>query len=205
MQHMFEPFTQEDAATVANYCGTGLGLTIVQSLVTLMHGTLHIDSAPGKGTTVRLGLSMPIDTAEPQPATDGTENCTVKLDGKRILVADDHPLNLEIVKKILTRRGMLVVEAPNGQEAVRSFKASPVFGIDAILMDIRMPVMNGLEAAEAIRAMERADAATVPIIAVTANAFDEDVECSAAAGMTAHLSKPIVPELLLAALQKHLS
>ncbi|NLS85022.1 MAG: response regulator [Ruminococcaceae bacterium] len=118
------------------------------------------------------------------------------LAGKRGLLVEDHPLNTEIARKLLEREKMLVEDTANGKEAVERFEASETGYYDAILMDIRMPVMNGLDAAKAIRALPRPDAATVPIIAMTANAFDEDVKTTLESGMNAHLSKPIEPNVM---------
>ena len=124
-----------------------------------------------------------------------------ELEGRKILLAEDMPVNAEIMIMVLSMRGMIVEHAPNGQEAVDAFAQSEVGHFDAVLMDIRMPIMDGLKATETIRALERPDAKTVPIIAMTANAFDEDVQRSLKAGMNAHLTKPADPEQLYKTLQ----
>ncbi|MBE8953779.1 MAG: response regulator [Quinella sp. 1Q7] len=125
-----------------------------------------------------------------------------ELEGRRILMAEDMPVNAEIMMMVLSMRGMVVEHAPNGQDAVNAFAQSPEGYFDAVLMDIRMPIMDGLKATESIRALNRADAKKVPIIAMTANAFDEDVQRSLQAGMNAHLSKPVEPEHLFKTLQE---
>ncbi|MBO4779454.1 MAG: response regulator, partial [Selenomonadaceae bacterium] len=130
------------------------------------------------------------------------EKKLVELEGRRILMAEDMPVNAEILMMILEMRGMISDHAENGKIAVEKFAASPKGFYDAVLMDIRMPVMDGLEAAAAIRALDHPDAKTVPIIAMTANAFDEDVQRSLNAGMNAHLTKPADPEQLYKTLQE---
>lgn len=200
-QKLFTPF--ERAENVNAYAGTGLGLSITKQIVDLMHGSIRIDSAPGKGTTVTLTLPMPLATEE-QRRSSGA-GCPVKADGAahddggreiRILLAEDHRLNQEIITRLLEKRSCDVQCTSDGAEALAAFSGSPAGYYAAIIMDIRMPVMNGLAAAQAIRALNRSDAATVPIIAISANAYDEDVKKSMAAGMNAHLSKPIEPEKL---------
>jgi len=204
MKTMFEPFSQESTTITSEYNGTGLGLTIVHSLVNIMHGILKIESTIGNGTTIHLQLSMPIYAAQPdkQLETNVTKNDIFKQ--KTILLVEDHPLNAMIATKLLEKQKMIVLTAKNGQEAVNSFETSAPHSIDAILMDIRMPLMDGLTATKTIRALARPDAKTVPIIAMTANAFNEDREKSLIAGMSDHLSKPIIPEKLFDTLAKYL-
>lgn len=204
MQRMFEPFSQENRSVTTEFTGTGLGLTIVKSLVELMNGTLHVESILGHGTTVLLHLSLPIDTSAPaQTQTDASNDDAIFL-SKTVLLVEDHPLNAEIGKKLLEKRKMIVLTARNGQEGLDVFASAKPGSIDAILMDIRMPLMDGLTATKFIRALARPDARTVPIIAMTANAFDEDRQNSLAAGMTDHLSKPILPNILYETLAKYL-
>ncbi|MEG2234643.1 MAG: response regulator, partial [Oscillospiraceae bacterium] len=190
----------------AESSGTGLGLTIAKSIIDLMGGSINIKSNLGKGTEVTVHLDIPIvhndendDFCKQKIA--GDHNLLV---GKKILLVEDHPLNTAIAKKLLEKKGMIVHHAENGKIAVEMFSGSPVYYFDSVLMDIRMPVMGGLEATELIRALERDDAATVPIIAMTANAFDDDVDASLRSGMSAHLAKPIDPLLLYDTIAKNL-
>ena len=137
-----------------------------------------------------------------QKSLDEPEKQLAELEGRKILMAEDMPVNAEIMIMVLSMRGMTVEHAPNGQEAVDAFANSPEGYFDAVLMDIRMPIMDGLKATESIRALNRPDAKKVPIIAMTANAFDEDVQRSLQAGMNAHLSKPVEPEHLFKTLEE---
>jgi CheY-like chemotaxis protein len=202
---MFEEFSQESNSITPQYQGTGLGLPIVKRLTDLMGARLTVKSRQGEGTEFRIHFRLPIvgetgDSREKQ-ALGRKES----LRGKRVLLAEDHPLNLVIAQKLLEKAGMIVVSAENGQTALEKFRSMEPRYFDGILMDIRMPVLNGLEAARAIRALDRPDARTVPIIAMTANAFDADMEESRRAGMNAHLSKPIDPQALYATLARLLS
>ncbi len=202
MNSIFEPFAQ---ANVNTSNGSGLGLTIVRSLVDMMHGTLHYESTLGKGTSVYFSLPLQIAPPEPESAEGTSENAEFSLQGRSILAAEDNPLNMEILTRILEKKGITVIQAINGQLAIDAFRASRPFSIDAVLMDVRMPIKNGLEAAAGIRAMDRKDAKSVPIIALTANAYGEDMNKSKEAGMNEHLAKPVQPQLLFATLQKYLS
>ena len=203
MKIMYEPFTQADETGNINN-SSGLGLTIVRSLVDMMGGSIRFESAPGKGTTVFLSLSMPVAKDQEPVKTD--EYCAdneFSLKGKTVMVAEDNPLNMEIIRRLLEKKGIIIMyEAINGQEAVDAFRAAPEGSINAVFMDIRMPIMNGLEAASAIRKMDRKDAASVPIIALTANAYEEDRQKSLNAGMNEHLTKPLDPALLYSVLEK---
>lgn len=204
---MFLPFEQEAAANTTDESGTGLGLAIVQKLVHLMGGEITCRSELGKGTEFVVTLQAPVVPYRPAPPKQTTAEKTDShcLRGKRILLAEDHPLNVLISTKLLEKMEITVEPAENGVSAVDRFKRSPAYYYDAILMDIRMPVMDGLEATREIRALMRADAKTVPIVAMTANAFAEDVAKSRDAGMNAHLSKPIEPEALYSILLELLS
>ncbi|MCI2056384.1 MAG: ATP-binding protein [Oscillibacter sp.] len=195
LPNVFDPFAQENQQISSSYTGTGLGMAIVKRLVELMGGTIQVESELGVGTKVTAYLNFErVDGSH----TETTEkHCVISADAlnkKRILLCEDHPLNTQIATRLLKKRGMLVECAENGQVAVNRFKQSEIGHFDAILMDIRMPVMDGLMAAKAIRALDRADAKDIPIIAMTANAFDEDVQKSKAAGMNVHLAKPIDPQ-----------
>ena len=189
LPHIFEPFAQEHADN-ADTAGSGMGLSIVRSIVTAMGGTVTVQSAPGQGTafTVRLRLEEVAPPAEKAPPEDSR---TGRLRGRRVLVCEDNALNLEIVRSILSGYGMEVVGAENGRRGVELFAASPVGSFDAVLLDLRMPVMDGRSAARAIRALDRSDAAAVPIFAVSADAFPENVAECLAAGMNGHIAKPI--------------
>ncbi|MDD3165091.1 MAG: ATP-binding protein [Oscillospiraceae bacterium] len=189
----FEPFSQERGSDSQQ--GAGLGLSIVKSIVTLMGGDVHIESAPGQGTSVIVELTLQI--AKNHAAAPALPPVDLRvLVGKRVLLCEDHPTNTQIAIKLLERRGIETEHAPDGQRGLEMFQASAPGYYDAILMDVRMPVMNGLDATHAIRKLDRADAVSIPIIAMTANAFEEDrLECLRA-GMDAHVSKPINPDLL---------
>jgi len=199
---MFEPFAQELTPDTV-IAGSGLGLSIVKRLVDMMSGTIEVESQLGKGTRITVCLDFPrADAGQARVASNAPVDRTLK--GRRVLLVEDNAMNMEIAKMLLEQRDMIVTCAENGQVACRLFAESELGGFDAILMDIRMPVMNGLEAARAIRQMNRADSACVPIIALSADAFDDDVQESLDAGMNAHVAKPIDPAVLFAALGKAL-
>jgi CheY-like chemotaxis protein len=197
---LFQPFSQEARDDNSETRGSGLGLAIVKKLVDLMGGTIRVRSEIGKGTTflVRLEFdAIPGESAlRPRQAAGENGSGAGALAGKHILLCEDHPLNQEIVKALLEQKGAMVEIAVNGRRGVDLFAASAPGYYDAVLMDIRMPVMDGITAAGKIRAMKRADAARVPIVAMTADAFEEDVQKCLNAGMNSHLAKPIDPELL---------
>lgn len=203
-KRMFEPFAQENAGARSVYGGTGLGMSITKSLVDKMGGTIGVESQQGVGTTYTITLPFAVDnaaTAEPeQQQTDLTV-----LQGRRLLLAEDNALNMDIVEFLLNEVGVKVTRAADGQQAVEAFAASPVGGFDAILMDVMMPVRDGHEATRAIRAMDRPDAKTIPIFAMTANAFTEDRRKALEAGMNEHLPKPIDPDNLYRLLVKYLT
>ncbi len=187
---MFEPFEQENKNDQAG--GTGLGLAIVKQLLTLMGGSIHCESQPGKGTEFVVQIETEICEDAPETNTQvGAFQPGDALAGKRILLCEDHPVNAQICKAILEKMGCIVEHADNGKVCVELFRKSPVGYYDAILMDIRMPVLNGFEAAAMIRSLVRKDAATVPMIALSANSSDEDVQKSLDAGMNGHIGKAI--------------
>lgn len=206
--HLFEPFEQEQCGMAASTNGgTGLGLTIVKSIVTLMGGTIAVKSALGEGSV--FSLCIPLKAASPADIARLEEKLVVDptahyLEGHHILLAEDHPLNAKITVKILEKKGMTVEVVPDGKQAVMAFETSAPHTYSAIIMDIRMPEMDGLTATRTIRALPRADAATIPIIAMSANAFDDDVAQSKAAGMNTHLAKPVVPKVLYQALEGYI-
>ncbi|MDD2968116.1 MAG: response regulator [Lachnospiraceae bacterium] len=203
---MFQPFSQEENLVTPELQGTGLGLSITKSLVELMGGTLRIDSRKGEGTRVTIHLSFEVLDEEENNRKNGepADIQEEKLVGKRILIVEDHPLNAQIVKRLLEKKNAIIYQAEDGKIALDKFETSRDGFFDAILMDIRMPNMNGLDATRAIRALDRTDAKKIPIIAMTANAYAKDVEACKEAGMNVHLGKPIEPEKMYKALCDYL-
>jgi signal transduction histidine kinase/ActR/RegA family two-component response regulator len=202
-QKMFQPFEQEHNPHSSAQVGTGLGLTIVKNIIDQMGGTISVKSALGEGTEFTIVLLAPIGH-KPETVDAPVQTQEKSLRGKRVLLVEDHPINTEIASRLLTREGVNVEHAENGEISVEMFLSHTPGYYDAILMDIRMPVMDGLTAAKTIRGLlDRPDAATVPIIAMTANAFDTDREMSYQAGMNAHLAKPIKPKELYDTLRQY--
>ncbi len=200
LPHLFDAFSQEDSSTTSRFGSTGLGLPIAKSLVDLMNGSIEVQSEKDAGTAFTVTVTL--TEAEGEAARqDSAGPAETDLRGRRVLVAEDVAINAEILLMVLDTREVRAELAENGRIAVERFAAAPPGYYDAILMDIRMPEMDGLEAARTIRAMDRPDAAAIPIIAVTANAFDEDVQRSMQAGINAHLSKPVQPEELFRTLE----
>ena len=196
---LFEPYEREVRFGAKTVMGTGLGMPIVKNLVSRMGGQITVNSALGKGTT--FSVTLPFDVGEaPQPAAETLPTAQVQLANRQILLAEDNFLNMEIATELLQIRGAKVTPAENGREALEAFQNAPHYFFDAILMDMQMPEMDGCQAAEAIRALDRPDAGSTPIIALTANAFAEDISRTAQAGMNAHLAKPIHIEQLCAVL-----
>lgn len=208
-KRLFEPFAQEDTRVTPELQGSGLGLSITKSLVELMGGNIKITSRKNEGTTVTIHLSFELVTSDAESCEETAIKqetvSTAVLHNKNVLLAEDHPLNAQIARKLLEKEKMHVVHAENGKIAVELFEGSPQNTFDIILMDIRMPEMTGLEASKAIRALDREDAKTIPIVAMTANAYAEDILQSKAAGMNAHLAKPVEPILLYETISKFLS
>ena len=203
-KRMFEPFTQENAGARSVYGGTGLGMSITKSLVDKMGGTIGVESKQGVGTTYTITLPFAVDNTQAEEPEQQQTDLTV-LQGRRVLLAEDNALNIEIMEFLLNDVGVKVTKAADGQQAVEAFAASPVGSFDAILMDVMMPVRDGHEATRAIRAMDRPDAKTIPIFAMTANAFTEDRLKALQAGMNEHLPKPIDPDALYRLLVKYLT
>lgn len=202
LPHLYDPFSQERVKGGEDVKGTGLGLPIVKSLVDIMGGTISVQSELGKGTEFIVELYVPVAEAETEKTVSeiGTEN----LKDARILLVEDNDINIYVAQLILEKAGCLVEIAKDGKEAVEHFKESGINYYHAILMDVRMPIMNGIDATKAIRALNREDAATIPIIAMTADAFDEERKKTLEAGMNYHLSKPINPWLLYKILSEFL-
>lgn len=198
---LFTAYSQEHNMMAKKYAGSGLGLAITKNLVELMGGRIEVESELGEGTVFTVYLNVEIVDKEVAEQSLYQEKTIVKMAenkllGKRILLCEDHPLNAEIAKKLLKKTGCEVVWRENGEEGVEAFMQSESGYFDAILMDIRMPKMDGLEATKAIRKLDRADATSIPVIAMTANAYEDDMKKSMEAGMNAHLAKPIEPTKL---------
>ncbi len=192
LEHIWEPFSQSRQGHSGTYEGTGLGMAITKRFVDMMGGTIEVKSELGRGSTFTVSLEMDIDASPlARKASDGEAFEHEPLRGMHVLLVEDKELNREIAREAIEREGAAVSCATNGQEALELFEASPGGTFDVVLMDIMMPVMNGLEATRAIRSSAHPDAASIPIIALTAHAFDEDARKTAEAGMNHHLSKPI--------------
>ena len=199
LPHIYEEFSREHTSTENKVPGTGLGLPIIKSMIELMGGSIQVESRQGIGTKFTVDLSFDMASKE---EVYGSRNAiktsaihTIK--GKRILIAEDNELNAEIAKTVLEDAGALVTRVEDGQQAVELFKEKPAGTFDAILMDLMMPVMDGYTATKKIRSLEHSDAKTIPIIAMTANAFQEDAEKCIAVGMNAHLAKPLNIEKMM--------
>lgn len=188
-KHVFEAFVQEDTSARTTYSGIGLGLAITKKLVNCMDGEISFESERGIGTVFTVKLPVQIDRTYYQLSEKKDPSQVMK--GLRILLVEDNELNMEITKYMMTEQGAVVTEAWNGKEAVDIYESCESGTFDVILMDIMMPVMNGLEAARCIRASEKEDAQSIPIIAISANAFNDDIAQSLAAGMNMHLAKPL--------------
>lgn len=190
-KRLFEPFAQEHTGSRTKFSGTGLGMPITKKLIEKMGGTITFESEKEKGTTFVIRIPFKIDQdADQREEQEAISEKSIK--DLKILLVEDNELNMEIAEFVIQNEGASVTKAWNGQEAVEIFKKSRQDEFDVILMDIMMPIKNGYEAAKMIRALDRDDAKTVPIIAMTANAFTEDRIRAKEAGMDEHLSKPIV-------------
>ena len=201
IESAFEPYTQK-SKSLSSINGVGLGLSIVKQTVELMHGTIHVESKINVGTTFTILLPFKINH-QPQKKQVNYEHLSLK--GIRSLLVEDNNLNKEIAKFYLEQENIQVTCVSNGKEALDAFQASPLYSYDIILMDIVMPVMDGLEATKAIRSLNRSDAQTIPILAMSANAFQQDIEKSYAAGMNAHISKPLNGQELTNIMKKFLA
>ncbi len=189
LKHIYEPFVQERVDARSVYRGTGMGMTIVKGLVEQMGGTIEITSELGVGSTFI--VTIPFDIVEKPKEQVTIPKGSNIIKGKHLLMAEDNELNAEMAQTLLTDAGAAVAVVENGRKALELFEKSSEGTFDLILMDVMMPIMDGFEATKAIRALERPDAKTIPIIAMTANAFAEDAERCLAAGMNAHMAKPL--------------
>jgi len=196
---LFEPFSQEHRQSNVSTMGTGLGLSIVKRIVDLMGGGIRVQSKLGKGS--RFTVELPLESAAPGAQDAAEPAAETSLKGRTVLLCEDNYLNTEIATILLKEQDVLVDCAANGAEGVRMFGDSLGGYYDAVLMDLRMPVMDGCSAARAIRALDRPDAKTVPIIAMTADAFEESIQAAQEAGMNGYVTKPVIPEKLFAALR----
>lgn len=209
-KHVFEAFEQEHNEARTDYMGTGLGMSIVKTLVTHMNGTISLDSILGEGTTIRITLPFKIDAVPASHSvTGGLHAASITADSAHrdlsecvALLVEDNEINMEITRFLLENAGIRVVCAENGQKALTLYEQSSPHEFDFILMDIMMPVMDGLEAAGRIRQLPRPDAQSVPIIALSANVMDNDIKQTKMAGMNEHLPKPINSHLLLDTIEK---
>ena len=207
-KHMFDSFVQEydNPARAKNIQGTGIGLSIVKKMLDLMDGTITVKSEIGKGTSISCSIVFPDALRDPKyrkkvKLMQKSNAEYDKLTG-RILLAEDNLINTEIAVRILEKLGLTVECVQNGEEAVKLFEKKPEGYYRAVLMDIQMQIMNGYEATRKIRAMKKADAATIPIIAMTADAFSDAVQKGRDCGMSEYLIKPIDPAGLYGVLQK---
>ena len=198
---VFEPFAQEHTGSRTKFAGTGLGMSIAKNLIEKMGGSISFESEEGVGTTfvIRVPFKINLEADKRVEQGDVSEK---SIKGLHILLVEDNELNMEIAEFVLQNGGADVTKAWNGKEAVELFRKSEPGGFDAILMDIMMPVMNGYEATKMIRSLDREDAKTIPIIAMTANAFTEDRQKAKEAGMNEHIVKPVDVELLIKVIHK---
>ncbi len=190
-RHIFEPFTQEHQGARTHYNGVGLGMSTVKKLVDEMKGTIEVDSRLGKGSTFRIVLPFQVDMVQNIQPVDAVQDAQSNINGMQVLLVEDNEINCEIVEFMLEEAGAEVLTANDGKAAVDAFVSSAPGTFDCVLMDLMMPVMSGYEAARVIRSLNRPDAKTVPIIALSANAFEEDVAMAKDAGMNEHLAKPV--------------
>lgn len=195
LQHIWEPFAQEDGGNRTNYKGTGLGMAITKQFVDMMGGTITVESLLHEGSKFDIELSFDIDQ-HVVAAAETPEETEFHLEGMRVMLVEDNELNAEIAQFVLEEVGISVTCVENGQLALELFQNQAAGSFDLILMDIMMPVMNGLDATRAIRALNRPDAKTIPIVAMTANAYEDDIRRAREAGMNGHMAKPIDTGLL---------
>lgn len=205
-KHLFEPFTQENYSARSSYKGTGLGMSIVKSIVDKMNGGITVQSVKGEGSTFDIIIPFEIDNSKAASIEQKEEELEqYSIEGMNILLVEDNDLNMEIAEFLLKDKGANVIQAKNGQEAVDIFNESDPYEFDVILMDVMMPIMNGYEATRTIRTLNREDAKAVPIIAMTANAFVEDKIKATEAGMDGYISKPLEEKLVLQTIVKNVT
>ena len=195
-ENLFEPFEREKNTTISGISGSGLGLAIAKNLVDLMGGSIHVDSTVGCGSTFTVTLRLPIQD-QPLSADSATEDILTQLINQKILLVEDNEINLEIETELLSGLGLIIDTAENGKDAIEKVASSTPNEYSLILMDIQMPIMDGWQAAKAIRELDNPALARIPIIALSANAFESDKRASIESGMNAHLPKPLdIPYLL---------
>jgi len=188
---LFEPFFRTESSRTGHIEGTGLGMSIVKNIVDFMGGAIRIESEENRGTRVTVELPLRFSRSSELPAPDPAAEADADFGGAHILLVEDHPVNRLVASRLLTSMNARVTLAENGRQGLELFTASAPDEFDVICMDLRMPVMDGCEAARAIRASAHPRAATIPIIAMTANAFAEDVQRAFDSGMTAYIPKPL--------------
>ncbi len=202
LQHIFEPFAQDHSDARSIYKGTGLGMSIVKSLVDAMHGTIEVESVENEGSTFT--ITLPFEIAKKDAIIEKEEfTQNADITGKKLLLVEDNDLNAEIAQLQLEEAGAEVTRVKDGKQALDLFGRNPAKTFDVILMDIMMPVMDGITATKRIRSLDRKDAWTIPIIAMSANAFEEDAKKSIEAGMNAHLAKPLKIERVIATIAEY--
>ncbi len=201
-KHAFDPFTREGKPTTTSFTGSGLGLAIVKNIVDKMGGFIELESREDIGTTIRVTLALSLDE-HPEAFTDDVNALeAIDLSGRRAILVEDNEINMDIASIILESMGLSITCAWNGQEAIETFEAADAYTYDFIFMDMMMPVMDGLTATRRLRALKKPDAATIPIIAMTANAFAEDRKACLDAGMNDHIAKPIDNRQLVRVLRR---
>ena len=210
LDEIFEPFTRAEDSRISKVTGTGLGMAITYSIIQLMGGTIEVESELGKGSKFIVCLNFKKKEVQKKnelkidKQKEVIDISTLNLEGVHLLLAEDNELNMEIAKEFLELSGAKVKAVSNGKEALEEFKQSSVGYYSIIFLDIQMPVMDGYQAARTIRALSRSDAADIPIMAMTANTFSEDIIMAKQAGMNEHIAKPLTLSKLSEILQKYL-
>jgi len=191
ISRLFTAFEQADSTIAARFGGTGIGLALSQHLVGMMGGVITVESLPEKGTEFFFIIELPVDPESHIDSNENPTNAITDLSGKRLLIVDDIEINRIILSEFLSKTNVIIEEAEDGEQAVKLFEKSPTGYYDLIFMDVQMPNVDGYEATRQIRSLPREDAANLPIVAMTANAYREDVDKALASGMNAHLAKPV--------------
>ena len=202
LKDVFKPFSQEASTSRTQYQGTGLGMAITKNIIELMDGSIEVESVYQKGSKFTIFIPFFINSRYQEKILEKAE---MNISDIHILLVDDNELNLDVAKELLESEGARVTTAWNGKEALDIFADEKVGTFDVIIMDIMMPVMNGLDATRSIRQLNKKDAQSIPIIAMTANAFREDIQKSLDAGMNEHISKPVDIETIKMVIHKCLS